>query len=76
MNSNLVAVEAIVSGTEQGIYATAEKSDNFEMTSTAESLRDVWQDFECPMNADALKEVDRSGSFFAYCAGVTSYMLE
>ena len=76
MNSALVAGEALVTGTEQGIYATVEKSENFEMTSTAESLRDVWQDFECPMNAEALKEVARSGSFFAYCAGVASYMLE
>lgn len=76
MNSSLVAGEAIVTGTEQGIYATAEKADSFVMTSSAESLRDVWQDFECPMNGDALKEVARSGSFFSYCAGVASYMLE
>ncbi len=76
MNSALVAGEAIVTGTEQGIYATAEMSESFVMTSTADSLRDVWQDFECPMNAEALKEVARSGSFFSYCAGVASYMLE
>ena len=76
MNSSLVAGNAIVTGTEQGIYATVEKSDTFKMTSTAESLREVWHDFECPMNAEALKEVARSGSFFSYCAGVASYMLE
>ena len=76
MNSQLVAGEAIVTGTEQGIYATVEKSENFEMTCSAESLRDVWHDFECPMNAEALKDVAHSGSFFSYCAGVASYMLE
>lgn len=76
MNSALVAGEAIVTGTEQGIYATVEKSDNFEMTCSAQSLKDIWQDFECPMNAEALKEVAHSGSFFSYCAGVASYMLE
>lgn len=76
MNSALVAGEAIVTGTEQGIYATVEKSDNFEMTCSALSLKDIWQDFECPMNAEALKDVAHSGSFFSYCAGVASYMLE
>lgn len=76
MNSQLVAGEAIVTGTEQGIYATAEKAETFEMTSSAESLKDIWQDFECLMDGDELKEVARSGSFFAYCAGVASYMLE
>lgn len=76
MNSALVAGEAIVTGTEQGIYATVEKSDNFEMTCSAQSLKDIWQDFECPMNAEALKDVAHSGSFFSYCAGVASYMLE
>ena len=36
----------------------------------------IFHDFSCPMNADALKDVTRSGSFFSYCAGVASYMLE
>ena len=76
MNSALVAGEAIVTGTEQGIFATVEKSENFEMTSSASSLQEVWHDFECPMNAEALKDVAHSGSFFSYCAGVASYMLE
>lgn len=76
MNSELVAGAAIVTGTEQGIYALAEKSDKFEMCSTAEEIRDVWKDFSCPMESGKLKEVARSGSFFSYCAGVASYMLE
>lgn len=76
MNSALVAGEAIVTGTEQGIFATVEKSENFEMISSASSLQEVWDDFECPMNAEALKDVAHSGSFFSYCAGVASYMLE
>lgn len=76
MNSALVAGEAIVTGTEQGIFATVEKSENFEMRSSASSLQEVWHDFECPMNAEALKDVAHSGSFFSYCAGVASYMLE
>ncbi len=76
MNSQLMAGEAIVTGTEQGIYATVEKSEHFEMTCSAASLKEVWHDFECPMRAEALKGVAHSDSFFAYCAGVASYMLE
>ena len=76
MNSELVAGAAIVTGTEQGISAIAEKSDKFEMVSTAEAIKEVWKDFSCPMDSVRLKEVARSGSFFSYCAGVASYMLE
>jgi UTP-glucose-1-phosphate uridylyltransferase/mevalonate kinase len=76
MNSSLTSGAAIVTGTEQGIYATVEKSDKFEMSCSALELIDLWSDFQCPMNAEALKNIARSGSFFSYCAGVASYMLE
>lgn len=66
MNSALVAGEATITGTVQGIYATVEKSENFEMTCSAESLQSVWYDLECPMNAEALKDVAHSGSFQDY----------
>ena len=49
MNSELVAGAAIVTGTEQGISAIAEKSDKFEMVSTAEAIKEVWKDFSCLM---------------------------
>lgn len=76
MNADIVPGAAIVTGTEQGITATIEKSDRFEMTSVAPEIADIWSDFSCPMNAEKLKEVAHSGSFFSYCAGVASYMLE
>lgn len=76
MNADIVPGAAIVSGTEEGIYAYIEKSDKFEMTSVAPEIADIWSDFSCPMNAYKLKEVAHSGSFFSYCAGVASYMLE
>lgn len=76
MNAEIVPGAAIVTGTEQGITAFAEKSDKFEMTSTAPEIMDIWEDFSSPMNADKLKEVAHSDSFFSYCAGVASYMLE
>lgn len=76
MNSAIVAGEAIVVGTEQGIYATAEKAEQFAVTCSAPELENIWKDFECPMDSEKLRGVAHSESFFAYCAGVASYMLE
>ena len=76
MNANVLSGAAIVTGIEQGIYAEVEKSSIFEMHSDAAEIDDVWRDFSCRMNETELKRVARSGSFFCYCAGVSSYMLE
>lgn len=76
MNADIVPGAAIVTGTEQGITAFIEKSNKFEMTSIAPQIADIWEDFSSPMNAKTLKEIAHSGSFFSYCAGVASYMLE
>ena len=76
MNADIVPGASIVTGIEQGIYAEVEKSSIFEMYSEAPEITDVWQDFACRMNDLELKTVAKSGSFFSYCAGVASYMLE
>jgi len=76
MNADIVPGASIVTGIEQGIYAEVEKSPIFEMYSEAPEITDVWQDFSCRMNEQELKSVAKSGSFFCYCAGVASYMLE
>ena len=76
MNADIVPGASIVTGIEQGIYAEVEKSSIFEMYSEAPEIKDIWQDFACRMNEQELKGVARSGSFFSYCAGVASYMLE
>ena len=76
MNADIVPGASIVTGIEQGIYAEVEKSSIFEMYSEAPEISDVWQDFACRMNEQELKNVAKSGSFFSYCAGVASYMLE
>lgn len=76
MNANVKPGAAIVTGIEQGIYAEATKSTIFEMHSDAPEIANLWSDFSCNMNEDELKTVARSGSFFCYCAGVASYMLE
>lgn len=76
MNADIVPGASIVTGIEQGIYAEVEKSSIFEMHSDAPEIVDIWQDFSCRMNETELKGVAKSGSFFSYCAGVASYMLE
>ena len=76
MNADIVPGASIVTGIEQGIYAEVEKSSIFEMYSEAPEIADVWQDFACRMNEQELKGIAKSGSFFSYCAGVASYMLE
>lgn len=76
MNADIVPGKAIVTGIEQGIEAYAERSDRFEMTSEAPEIQDIWKDFSSEMNTASLKSVARSDSFFSYCAGVASYMLE
>lgn len=76
MNAEIAPGASIVTGIEQGIYAEVEKSSIFEMYSEAPEIADVWQDFACRMNEQELKNVAKSGSFFSYCAGVASYMLE
>lgn len=76
MNADILPGMAIVSGIEQGIYAEVEKSTRFELYSEAPEIADIWEDFACRMDEQELKKVARSGSFFCYCAGVASYMLE
>ena len=76
MNADIVPGASIVTGIEQGIYAEVEKSTIFEMYSEAPEIQDVWQDFSCRMSEQELKGIAKSGSFFSYCAGVASYMLE
>ena len=76
MNADILPGASIVTGIEQGIFAEVEKSTIFEMHSDAPEISDVWHDFSCRMNESELKRVAKSGSFFCYCAGVASYMLE
>ena len=76
MNADILPGASIVTGIEQGIYAEVEKSSIFEMCSEASEISSEWSDFSCRMNEAELKSVAKSGSFFCYCAGVASYMLE
>ena len=76
MNADVAPGAAIVTGIEQGISAEVEKSTIFEVQSVAQEIDAQWQDFACRMDEFELKRIAKSGSFFCYCAGVASYMLE
>ena len=76
MNADVAPGAAIVTGIEQGISAEVEKSTIFELQSVAPEIDTQWQDFACRMDEFELKRIAKSGSFFCYCAGVASYMLE
>ena len=72
INAELLRGAAIVSGTEQGIYATAERAEKFVMsTSPAMSEDEHW---ECEMDSPKLLAVAQKGGFFSYVAGVASYI--
>ena len=76
MNAGIPTGMAIVTGIEQGIYAEVEKSAMFELKNEAPEMAGLWSDFSCRMSDAELKRIAKSDSFFSYCAGVASYMLE
>ena len=71
-NSSIAKGAAIVTGVEQGIYATAEKSDRFIVTSDLSIYHG--ETLECEMDTAKLIEIAQRGGFFSYVAGVASYI--
>lgn len=74
INPDVIPGCAIVTGIEQGIYATARKNETFVVKSKLEQYDG--RAFECEMNMVKLRNVAREGGFFSYVAGVASYMSE
>ena len=72
VNSGLEKGRAIVSGVEQGIYATAERADRFIMTTSPDFEEE--ENWECEMDTEKLLEVAQGGGYFSYVAGVASYI--
>ena len=71
VNSEIKVGAAIVSGTEQGIYATAERAEKFIMCSSSELPEENW---ECEMDTTKLLYIAKQGGYFSYVAGVASYI--
>lgn len=74
MNAQIVPGQAIVTGIEQGIYASVEKAENFIVESNLECYKG--QSFSCTMDPESLKSIAYDGGFFSYVAGVASYVAE
>lgn len=74
MNASIVPGYAIVTGIDQGIYATVSKSENFIIESDLECF--AGERYECEMDTERLRETASDGCFFSYVAGVASYINE
>lgn len=74
INSKVRPGQAIVTGIEQGIYATVEKNDRFIVESELDCYHEMG--FSCEMDSEKLREVANEGGFFSYVAGVASYVNE
>ena len=72
MNSSLENGYAVVSGIEQGIYATVVKDKDFVVASSI----DIYdgESLHSPMDTDKLLVIAKAGGFFSYVAGVASYI--
>lgn len=65
---------AIVTGVEEGIYATVEMAEDFIVESKMDAYNG--QSLCCPMDTRKLMEIAQEGGFFSYVAGVASYINE
>lgn len=74
INSSIIPGQAIVTGIEQGIYATVQKADKFIIESDLPSYKA--ESFECEMDTEILRKTALEGGFFSYVAGVASYVNE
>lgn len=71
INSAIIPGEAIVTGIEEGIYATVEAADEFIIES------DLGEEtFRCEMETETLRRTANEGGYFSYVAGVASYVNE
>ncbi|MDD2970823.1 MAG: sugar phosphate nucleotidyltransferase [Lachnospiraceae bacterium] len=73
-NADLVEGRAIVTGINLGIYATASKSENFEISSFNASGKK--ESITCEMKSKMLKKLAAESGLFSYCCGVAAYMCE
>ena len=73
-NAGIIPGQAIVTGIEQGIYATVERDDRFIVESSLSMYNG--ESLCSEMDTEKLLEVAYKGGFFSYVAGVASYINE
>lgn len=74
-NADVLPGRAIVCGTQEGIYATAEKSELFSVNYVLDN-NEGDESFSCVMDADTLRAEAHKGKYYSYVAGVASYICE
>lgn len=73
-NPEILEGQAIVTGINLGIYATAKTHDRFYVKSINQDNETL--DFACDMDAETLRRHALEDNFFSYCCGVAAYMEE
>ena len=74
-DTSIAPGRCIITGTDQGITAVAEPSDDFVLTTLMpDGTRS--QPFRVPMNSTALRAAAAAGGFFSYAAGVAAEVWE
>ncbi|MCR4590109.1 MAG: hypothetical protein K5668_04760, partial [Lachnospiraceae bacterium] len=71
-NSALEKGQAVVTGIEQGIYATCERCEEFVVTSSLDIYKG--EELRSVMDSEKLLSIASEGGFFSYVAGVASYI--
>ncbi len=71
-NSDIWPGEAIVTGINQGIWATVCKSNNLSITLDYHNNERI----ELEMSYDVLHKIAQEGGFFSYVAGVAAYVVK
>ena len=72
VNNRIEKGYAIVTGIEQGIYATAKMAENFIVRFKNDSKKS----FKCKMEINELKKIAEKDDFWCYAAGVALYVKE
>lgn len=73
-NPEILEGQAIVTGINLGIYASAKTNSHFYIKSINQDGNTL--DFECDMDAETLRGHALADNFFSYCCGVAAYMKE
>ena len=71
LNSKIGKGYAIVTGIEEGIYASVTEDENFKIIDNTRN-----EIFECKMDIKSLKEIAASGNYWSYTAGVAAAFKE
>jgi len=75
INADIEKGYALISGTNQGLYAEVEAHSNALVLSSTMPDGKVLGPYEIPMRADTLLEEAQKGGFFSYAAGVAYQVL-